>query len=209
MEAFPELIKLHQPGRPDAGVQRDPQQLRFAADDFSNRGIPILMRGFRSIMQEEMLNSALDSIADRLYTPLILTKLGATGAGSRQPPSRGSPTRMRWRSSMPHSTLRWRPTSAPSPITGRSTMQPVFGRENVPDLSNDFDRITERLLMVFGLSQTMLTGASAGETYAADALNRDVVTQLLSHYQRHAARLHRRAHAHRRRGAGALRLRGA
>jgi hypothetical protein len=30
----------------------------------------------------------------------------------------------------------------------------------------------------------MLTGASAGETYAADALNRDVVTQLLTHYQR-------------------------
>jgi hypothetical protein len=30
-------------------------------------------------------------------------------------------------------------------------MQPVFGRENVPDLSNDFDRIVERILMVFGL----------------------------------------------------------
>jgi hypothetical protein len=41
-------------------------------------------------------------------------------------------------------------------------MEPVFGRENVPDLSNDFDRIVERILMVFGLSQTMLTGASGG-----------------------------------------------
>ena len=159
------------------------KQMRFKADRFSNRGIPILMRGFRSVIQEEMLNSALDSIADRLYTPLILTKLGATAQdlGTNVP---------------------WIPTTdeledfnavldAALAADFRALtyhwaieMEPVFGRENVPDLTNDFDRIMERQLMVFGLSQTMLTGASAGETYAADALNRDVVTQLLSHYQK-------------------------
>ena len=159
------------------------KQMRFKADRFSNRGIPILMRGFRTVIQEEMLNSALDSIADRLYTPLILTKLGATAQdlGTNVP---------------------WIPTTeeledfnavldAALAADFRALtyhwaieMEPVFGRENVPDLTNDFDRIVERLLMVFGLSQTMLTGASSGETYAADALNRDVVTQLLSHYQK-------------------------
>ena len=163
------------------------KQMRFKADRFSNRGIPILMRGFRTIIQEEMLNSALDSIADRLYTPLILTKLGATA------PDLGT-------------NVPWIPTSEEMEEFNATLdaalaadfraltyhwaidMEPVFGRENVPDLTNDFDRIVERILMVFGLSQTMLTGASAGETYAADALNRDVVTQLLSHYQKMIAR---------------------
>jgi hypothetical protein len=35
-------------------------------------------------------------------------------------------------------------------------------------------------VQAFGLSKTMLAGAGSGETYAADALNRDLVTQLLT-----------------------------
>lgn len=159
------------------------KQMRFKADRYSNRGIPILMRGFRTLIQEEMLNSALDSIADRLYTPLILTKLGATASdlGTNVPWIPNQDEMEEFNAALDAAlaadfralTYHW-----------AIDMQPVFGRENVPDLSNDFDRIVERILMVFGLSQTMLTGASAGETYAADALNRDVVTQLLSHYQK-------------------------
>lgn len=158
-------------------------QLRFEADDYSNRGVSILMRAFRTLIQEEMLMSALDAIADRLYTPFIIAKLGAsaTDLGTQVP---------------------WIPTGDQKAEFGQAMdaalaadfrvlvthfateVESLFGRENVPDLTNDFDRINERILMAFGLSQTMLTGASAGETYAADALNRDVVTQLLSHYQR-------------------------
>lgn len=157
--------------------------MKFEADDYSNRGISILMRAFRTIIQEEMLNTALDAIADRLYTPFIVARLGASASdlGTVMP---------------------WIPTEAEKQqfagamdqalagdfrvlITHFATeVESLFGRENVPDLSVDFDRMTERILMAFGLSQTMLTGASAGETYAADALNRDVVTQLLTHYQR-------------------------
>jgi hypothetical protein len=160
------------------------KQMRFEADDFSNRGIPILMRAMRTLIQEEMLNSALDSIAERLYTPLILTKLGASASDLG---TNGIP----WIPSQDDMDEFNAALDAALAADFRALtyhwavdMQPVFGRENVPDLSNDFDRIVERILMVFGLSQTMLTGASAGETYAADALNRDVVTQLLSHYQR-------------------------
>jgi hypothetical protein len=184
---FPELLNYAQEDALMPVSNIILKQLRFKADRFSNRGIPLLMRAFRMIIQEEMLNSALDSIADRLYTPLILTKLGATA----QDLGTGTP---------------WIPTQEDMEEFNASLdaalaadfrvltyhwaidMQPVFGRENVPDLSNDFDRITERILMVFGLSQTMLTGAQAGETYAADALNRDVVTQLLTHYQRMLAK---------------------
>jgi hypothetical protein len=62
-------------------------------------------------------------------------------------------------------------------------MEPVFGRENMPDMTPDFERLEDRILQSFGLSRTMLNGASSGETYAADALNRDLVSQLLTTYQ--------------------------
>lgn len=159
------------------------KQMKFTGDTFNKRGVPILMRGFRAIIQEEMLNAAMDAIADRLYTPLILVKLGAsaTDLGTDVP---------------------WIPTgddladfeeALDAALAGdfralvhhfAVDMAPVFGRENMPDMTADFDRIEDRILMVFGLSRTMLQGADSGETYAADALNRDMVTQLLTNYQR-------------------------
>jgi hypothetical protein len=158
-------------------------QLRFESDDFSQRGVSILMRAFRTIIQEEMLMSALDSIADRLYTPLIVAKLGAsaTDLGTTAPWIPTPEQKADFNASLDAALAADFRVITTSFATNIET---VFGRENMPDLTNDFDRITERILMAFGLSQTMLTGASAGETYAADALNRDVVTQLLTHYQR-------------------------
>jgi hypothetical protein len=159
------------------------QQLKFKGDTFHKRGLPILMRGFRAIVQEEMLNAAMDAIADRLYTPLVLAKLGASARdlGTEAPwiPTRGD--------------LEDFEEALDAALAGdfrilthhfAIDMAPVFGRENMPDMSNDFDRLEDRILQVFGLSRTILQGADSGETYAADALNRDVVTQLLTHYQR-------------------------
>lgn len=159
------------------------RQMKFKGDTFNKRGIPILMRGMRSLVQEEMLNSAMDAIADRLYTPLILVKLGASAQDLG-------------------TTVPWIPTEddlmdfeesldAALAADFRAivhhfgiSMEPVFGRENMPNMDNDFDRIEERVLQIFGLSKTMLSGASGGQTYAADALNRDLISQLLTTYQK-------------------------
>ena len=150
------------------------RQLRFKGDTFSLRGLPLLTRAMRSMLQQEMLNTALDSIADRLYTPLILCKLGAsaTDLGTSVP---------------------WIPTdddlenfemALDAALAGdfralihnfAVEIEPVFGRENMPDLSMDFERIEDRVLQVFGLSRTFLTGAGEGQTYAADALNKQLV----------------------------------
>lgn len=159
------------------------KQLKFKGDTFHKRGLPILMRGFRAIVQEEMLNAAMDAVADRLYTPLILAKLGATARdlGTEQPwiPTMGDREDFQealdaalagdFRVLVHHFAI---------------TMESVFGRENMPDMTADFERIEDRILQVFGLSRTILQGADSGETYAADALNRDIVTELLTHYQR-------------------------
>ncbi|MEU6362308.1 hypothetical protein [Streptomyces albidoflavus] len=158
------------------------RQLKFDADTFNRRGVPLLYRAMRSLMQEEMLNAAVDSIADRLYTPLILAKLGASASdlGTQVP---------------------WIPTqddladfesAVDTALAGDFRiimthfgvdMEAVLGKEDMPDLSGEFERIEGRILQTFGLSKTMLAGASSGETYAADALNRDLVTQMLTNYQ--------------------------
>src|SRR4051812_16836627 len=56
------------------------KHVKFEADTFHKRGLPIIMRAFRSVLQEEMLNTAMDAISDRLYTPLLLAKLGASAS---------------------------------------------------------------------------------------------------------------------------------
>jgi hypothetical protein len=159
------------------------RQLRFKGDTFNLRGLPLLTRAMRTMLQQEMLNTALDAIADRLYTPLILCKLGAsaTDLGTSVP---------------------WIPTdddlenfelALDAALAGdfralihnfAVEMEPVFGRENMPDLTPDFERIEDRILQVFGLSRTFLTGAGEGQTYAADALNKQLVEQLMTTYQR-------------------------
>lgn len=190
MQAYPELASFvgETARMPVSNVLL--KQLKFKGDTFHPRGIPILMRAFRSIQQEEMLNAAQDAIADRLYTPLVLAKLGAsaTDLGTSAP---------------------WIPTPADLEDFEEALdaalaadfrvlthhfaldMSTVFGRENMPNLDADFERLTERILQVFGLSKTMLSGASGGETYAADALNRDLISQLLTSYQRKVIRHYR------------------
>jgi hypothetical protein len=166
------------------------KQLKFKADTFNLRGVPIGMRAIRAITQEEMMMSAQDAVADRLYTPLILAKLGASASdlGTPEP---------------------WLPTSdqldnfeasIDAALSGdfrlmvhnfAVSIETVFGREQMPNLTQDFDRLTERVLQTWGLSQTMLSGGGAGETYAADALNRDLITQLLSTFQKKLINLYK------------------
>jgi hypothetical protein len=164
------------------------KQLKFKGDGpFNPRGVPILLRALRAAIQEEMLNAAQDAIADRLYTPLILMRVGASAAdlGTKLP---------------------WVPTQDElEEIQGAldaalaadfriftshfaTQIESVFGRETMPNFDADFERLTERQLQAFGLSKTMLSGGDAGETYAADAVNRDLVSQLLGSYQRYVRR---------------------
>jgi hypothetical protein len=160
------------------------RQLAFKADTFHPRGIPILLRGLRAVMQEEMLNAAQDAVASRLYTPLVLVRLGASATD------------------LGGNAEAWIPT--PDDIANFEAsldaalaadfrmlthhfavqMDTVFGREVMPDFAGDFDRLTERQLQVFGLTKTAISGASSGQTYAADALNIDLASQLLQSAQK-------------------------
>lgn len=202
-ESIRQVIQTREPAWEYAALMRSYPELRnFTSDDsrmavsnvllrhlwikgdpFFPRGLPILMRGFRTLMQEEMLNAAQDAIAARLYTPLVLAKLGAsaTELGTDTPwvPTEGD--------------LQDFEAALDAALAGdfriltyhfATNISSVFGRENMPNFNSDFDRITERILQVFGLSKTMLSGAAQGETYAADAINRDIVSMRLNTYRK-------------------------
>jgi hypothetical protein len=158
------------------------KHVKFEADTFHKRGLPIIMRAFRSVLQEEMLNTAMDAISDRLYTPLLLAKLGASASdlGTNVPWIPTGDELDDFRESLDEALAADFRVMVHNFAT---SIESVFGREEMPDLNGDFDRIEDRILQTFGLSRTMLQGAEAGETYAADALNRDVVTELMTDHQ--------------------------
>lgn len=182
MQAYPELARYA--GQDDMLPVSNIllQHLKFDSNPWALRGTPILMRAMRSVMQEEMLNSAMDAIADRMYTPLIIAKLGAsaTDLGTNVPWIATEDEQEAFMESMDAAMA----ADFRVLITNFSTqIEQVFGRENVPDFTADFERLEDRILQSFGLSKTMLAGASSGETYAADAMNRDMVSQTLTKYQ--------------------------
>jgi hypothetical protein len=160
------------------------KHLKFKGDNFSSRGLPIMYRALRPLMQEEMMNAAQDAIADRLYTPLVLAKIGAsaTDLGTEEPwvPTEGQISNF-------ETALDAALAADFRVLTTHFAveMESVFGRETMPNFDQDFERLTEKQLQAFGLSKTMLSGAGSGETYAADALNRDLISQLLGRAQRY------------------------
>jgi hypothetical protein len=187
MQAYPELLEYKEENARMPVSNMLMSHLRFKGNTFNPRGVPILLRGLRAVIQEEMLNAAQDAIADRLYTPLILARVGATAQelGTEEP---------------------WIPTddqladfedavdtALAADFRLLTThfavqMESVFGRENMPNLDADFERLAERQLQVFGLSKSMLSGSASGDTYASNALNRDLVSQLLQTYQKQLQR---------------------
>lgn len=186
---FPELVKFANDPQAKMSVSSILlKQLRFKGDTFNKRGVPIMLRGLRAVMQEEMLNAAQDAIAERLYTPLILARLGASASdlGTQQPWIPNDNDLAAFEDALDTAL------SADFRVLTHHfalQMDSVFGRETMPDFGADFDRLMDRQLQVFGMSRTLLTGSSQGETYAADALNRDLISQLLTTYQRMLKRL--------------------
>lgn len=153
-------------------------------------GTPHMLKSFRQLMMEESLNAAQDAIADRLYAPFILAKMGMPDAGDGRP---------------------WIPT--PEDLDNFTQdinaalaadfkllthhfgvdIKSVFGRESMPRFDNDYDRLERKQLQVWGIGESLISGSSNG-AYASSALNRDLLTQLMtswqkkvvSHYERRA-----------------------
>lgn len=152
----------------------------FKTNPWAEHGTPILMRAFRQLMMEESLQASMEAISDRLYSPLILATLGLPDADQDGPwiPDAEELGALRddlsmainadFRLMVYHHGLQ---------------IQNAFGRESMPRLDQDFYRIQANYMMVFGIGSELLQGGKSGATYASGALNRELITQMLTTHQ--------------------------
>lgn len=157
------------------------KQVAFKASPRDLHGTPILLRALRTLMHEEKLMASQDAIAERLYSPLILAKLGIQDMGQQRGPWIPGPAETR--------ELRDQLDVALSSDFRLMVhhfgieVQNVFGREQMPRLDQDFDRIERRLMQTFGVNPSLLSGGAATQPYASSALQAEFLNQILRTYQ--------------------------
>jgi hypothetical protein len=179
---YPELIPYLLKGEhiPVSSVLM--RQVANKTNDWDDHGTPILLRGLRTLLHEEKLLASQDAIAERLYSPLLLAKLGIMDMGDGQPPWIPGPEELEsvrddldlalssdFRLMVHHFGLE---------------LESVFGREQMPRLGDDFDRIEKRLMQVFGVNPSLLSAGSGGQPYASSALQAEFMNQILRTFQK-------------------------
>lgn len=180
-EEYPEIIQAIQK---DEGLEVSNVLLKRVVNKMSPwdiYGTPHMLRTFEQLMMEQSLNAAQDAVADRLYAPLILAKLGVEdidGSGTPWIPDAGERDALRndlnlalaadFRLLVHHFGL---------------DIENVFGREAMPRLGDDYDRIERKLLQAWGIGEALVSGGT-GAPYASSALNQEFVTQLMSSWQK-------------------------
>ena len=156
------------------------------ANPWDLRGTPPLLRSMRTLLMEEELNAAQDAVASRLYAPMILATMGIDNMGNDEPwiPSQGELDDLR---DDMQSAL-----AADFKLLVHNfgvKVESVFGRESVPDFSNDYDRIDAKLMQAWGIGSALIMGGTgAGGAYASSALNREVCEQLMMGFQKKVIR---------------------
>jgi hypothetical protein len=161
------------------------KQVAFKASTRDIHGTPILLRGLRTLIHEEKLLAALSAVAERLWAPLVLVKLGVQDMGpGRDPflPGPGEVAQVRDEFDLALSS----DFRLVVHHFGIET-QTVFGREQMPRLNDDFDRINQTLMMLFGINPSLLGAGSAGQPYASSALQAEFLNQILRTYQKFLA----------------------
>ena len=146
------------------------------------RGTPHLLRSFRTLLSEESLNAAQDAVADRLYAPMVVATLGIENMGDGQPwipdPDDLDDLRDDFQNAF----------AADFKFIAHNMglkVESVFGRESVPNFSDDYDRIDAKLMQAWGIGQALIMGGTGGGgTYASSAINREVCEQLMFGFQR-------------------------
>lgn len=179
VELYPDLVNWAQQDKEIPVSNILMKQHKFTTDPWDNWGSPILMRAFNALQQEQSLQAAQDAVADRLYSPLILANLGLDDF-DQDGPWLPSPAQLddlrddlnvalssKFRLIVHHHGL---------------DIKNAWGREIMPDFNTDFDRLDARLMQIFGIGADLIKGGSSG-TYAAGALNRDLVENLMNTYQ--------------------------
>lgn len=149
-------------------------------------GTPPLMRSFRTLLLEESLNAAQDSVADRLYSPFVLATLGIENMGDGEPWIPTTDDLDELRDDMQSALM------ADFKLMTHHMglkIESVFGRESVPRFDADYDRVDMKLMQAWGIGQALIMGGTAAAgTYASSALNREVCELNMRDFQRKAVK---------------------
>lgn len=157
------------------------KHLKFKVNPWEPHGVPILMRAFKTMMLEMSLEAAQDAVADRLYSPLILANLGIEDVGDGEGPWIPDPEDI----DMLRDDLSLALMSDFRLMVYHHGLQiqSVFGREVMPRFDMDFERVDMKLMQIFGIGPELLQGGNSSAPYASGALNRELLTQMLTTYQ--------------------------
>jgi hypothetical protein len=157
------------------------RQVANTLTDWDDHGTPILLRGLRTLIHEEKLLASQDSIAERLYSPLILARLGIMDLGDGQGPWVPGPDELdAFRDDMDIAL------SSDFRLLVHHfglEVENVFGREQMPRLGDDFDRIERRIMQIFGVNPSLLSAGSTSQPYASSALQAEFLNQILRTFQ--------------------------
>lgn len=165
------------------------KQVAFKASPRDDYGTPILLRALRTLMHEEKLLASQDAIAERLYSPMILVKLGVQDMGQNRGPWIPGPAEIQ----EVRDTMDLALSSDFRLMVHHFGIEVnnVFGREQMPRLDQDFDRIERRLMQTFGVNPSLLSGGAATQPYASSALQAEFLNQILRTYQSYLMRHYR------------------
>lgn len=157
------------------------RQIGNKLNDWDDHGTPILLRGLRTLLHEEKLLASQDAIAERLYSPMILAKLGIQDMGDGMPPFIPGPEEL----DMVRDQFDIALSSDFRLMVHHFGLEvtSVFGREQMPRLGDDFDRVEKRLMQVFGVNPSLLSAGSGGQPYASSALQAEFLNQILKTFQ--------------------------
>ncbi len=157
------------------------KQVAFKASSRDLHGTPILLRALRTLIHEEKLMASQDAIAERLYSPMVLVKLGIQDMGQGRGP--WIPTYDDVRSMRDEFDVALSSDFRLMVHHFGIEVQNVFGREQMPRLDQDFDRVEKRLMQTFGVNPSLLQGGAASQPYASSALQAEFLSQILRTYQ--------------------------
>lgn len=183
---FPELIPYLVQNKPYPIDSSLLKQVAFKASPRDTYGTPILLRGLRTLIHEEKLMASQDAIAERLYSPMIVAKLGSPDLGDGEGP--WIPTQDELAAFRDDIDIALSSDFRLLVHHFAIDIQNVFGREQMPRLDQDFDRIERRICQQFGVNPSLLGGGVNSQPYASSALQAEFLNQILRTFQNYLKR---------------------
>lgn len=156
------------------------KQVAFKINDWDVHGTPIILRGIRTLLHQDKLLAAQDAVAERLYSPLLLAKMGIQDVGDGVPwiPSQDELEAFRDDLDIAlASDFRLLVHHFGVDITN------VFGREQMPRFDTDFDRVDAIIMRLFGVNPSILQAGANSQPYASSALQAEFLNQILRTFQ--------------------------